>query len=209
MRRSAFFVAPLAAVALAVFASSADTSSGQSTSIDAGNFYFCAASFQNSICDSTVTVGSTVTWQVSSGIHTVTQCDASFATCPPSGGFDSGLLNDGDTFAQTFNTPGTIAFYCSFHPGQMRGRILVQAPTATPVASTPGPGGTPAPTTGATAAPSTVTSGPAQVPSSGGPTGSSVPWAIVALGVTLLVLGGVAGAGTLATVRIRAERSEN
>jgi len=215
MRRPALFVAPLAALVLAVLSSSAETSSAQSTNIDVGNFYFCAASFESSVCDTTVTAGSTVTWQVSAGSHTVTQCDASFTTCPPSGGFDSGLLNSGGTYSQTFSTPGTISYWCAFHPDQMRGRLVVQAqPTATPTPTpTAGPGSPtpsppPVPTTGSAGIPG-ATSGPVQVPNSGGSTGGSFPWVAVAMGMTLLTLGGAAGAGALATARIRAGGREN
>jgi len=202
MRRATFFVTFLVALGLAVLASSAATSRAQSTNIDVGNFYFCSAPFENGVCETMVTAGSTVTWQVSAGSHTVTQCDASFATCPPSGGFDSGLLSSGGTFSQTFSSPGTIPYWCAFHPTQMRGRILVQAqPTASPApTATAGPGSaTPAPATGTPRA----TSGPAQVPGSGGPPGDASPWIVMVLGAGLLILGAAAAAGTLATVRAR------
>ncbi len=117
--------------------------------IDVGNEFFCSASFQESVCDTPVVPGETVTWTVSAGIHSVTECDDSFSDCPPSGGFDSGLLGSGDTFSQTFNTPGTFPYFCSFHPDTMRGRIVVQAPTPAPTAApTTAPGG------GATTTPS-------------------------------------------------------
>ncbi len=77
----------------------------------------------------TVPVGTTVTWtNTGAAPHTVTADDKSF---------DSGLLNSGGTFSMTFNTPGTIGYYCAFHgaPGSgMFGKIVV-----TPAAAAPAP----------------------------------------------------------------------
>ena len=39
--------------------------------------------------------------------------------------FNSGGLAPGDTFEFTFEEPGEYAFFCSFHPTQMTGRITV------------------------------------------------------------------------------------
>jgi plastocyanin len=52
--------------------------------------------------------------------HTITADD---------GSFDSGILNPGDTFSLTFDTPGTSAYYCQIHGGPggvgMAGTIVV------------------------------------------------------------------------------------
>jgi len=201
MKRLALSTAALALISLATLAVSPRDGHAQATTIDTGNFFFCSASFENSVCETTVTVGSVVTWQVSGGVHNVTECDASFATCPPPGGFDSGLL-DGDTYSQTFNSPGTTSYYCAFHPDQMRGRILVQAqPTATTaptVTSSPRAQTPPVVTAGPTAV-----SGPAQIPASGGQTGDSLPWLALAIGMILVAIGGAAGGWALATARSR------
>ena len=111
MTRLVLAAAMLVVMVASTLALCAGSGRAQPVTIDAGNNYFCAPTFEDSVCETTVTVGSTVTWQVSGGIHTVTQCDASFSACPPGGGFDSGLLNSGGTFAHTFNTPGTIPYY--------------------------------------------------------------------------------------------------
>lgn len=66
--------------------------------------------------------GTTVTWTNSGRTpHTVTD-DPSKAinkadSALPSGGqpFDSGLLNGGDTFTHTFDTPGEYSYYCTPH----------------------------------------------------------------------------------------------
>src|SRR3990172_517710 len=113
----------------------------------------------------TLTVVFTVTWNNVSGFHTFTECDDTFSTCPPAGGFDSGNLLTGNSFSHTFDSPGAFEYLCSFHPTDMRGRITVQAaPTATPTpVPTAAPSGTAAPTSpGASPAPGSL-------PRAGGP----------------------------------------
>ena len=63
----------------------------------------------------TVKVGTTVTWRNSSGQHDVTARDGSFR---------SPTL--GDSYAHTFNKPGSYAYFCSFHPSEMRGEVVVE-----------------------------------------------------------------------------------
>lgn len=76
----------------------------------------------------TVTAGSTVTWTNNGAVaHTVTS---------DSGAFDSGSLDPGATFSQTFDTPGTFAYFCSIHPN-MTGTITVtEAAAAAPAEPT-------------------------------------------------------------------------
>lgn len=58
----------------------------------------------------TVPVGTTVVWRMEASVsHTVTADD---------GSFDSGTLNTGDTFSYTFETEGTLAYFCEFHGGR-------------------------------------------------------------------------------------------
>jgi plastocyanin len=65
-----------------------------------------------------VTTGTTVTWQNrGQAPHTVTASD---------GSFDSGLIAAGGTYSRTFDSPGTFAFACSFHP-DMSGTVVVDA----------------------------------------------------------------------------------
>ena len=58
-----------------------------------------------------VAVGTTVTWtnHGPSG-HTVTADD---------GSFDSGTVQPGSTFSQTFATAGTFSYHCNIHPDMM------------------------------------------------------------------------------------------
>jgi plastocyanin len=69
----------------------------------------------------TVPVGSTVVWNNNDDMtHTVTSGE---------GIFDSGLLEPGDIFTHTFNTPGEYLYFCEIHgdPGGlgMAGMIIV------------------------------------------------------------------------------------
>ncbi|HLH21303.1 MAG TPA: cupredoxin family copper-binding protein [Chloroflexota bacterium] len=74
-------------------------------------------SFQFSTPTLTVPAGTTVTWTNHDvEPHTVTADDRSFG---------SRGLDTNETFAFTFDTPGTYAYHCALHP-QMRGQIVVQ-----------------------------------------------------------------------------------
>ena len=58
-----------------------------------------------------VRAGTTVTWtNQDSAPHSVTF---------KNGMKDSGLLNQGQSFSYTFNTPGTYQYYCSVHPNMV------------------------------------------------------------------------------------------
>ena len=77
----------------------------------------------------TVSVGTTVVWtNAGKNPHTVTADDQSW---------NSDRLDPGQTFSQTFNTPGTFGYFCQFHgaPGSgMFGTVIVTggAPAAAP-----------------------------------------------------------------------------
>jgi nitrite reductase (NO-forming) len=64
-----------------------------------------------------IPVGTTVTWTNNDPgvMHTVTSV---------AGTFDSGPLNNGDTFSYTFDSPGEFDYLCTPHPW-MKGRISV------------------------------------------------------------------------------------
>ena len=63
--------------------------------------------------DITVKAGTTVTWTNSDDIpHTVTKEGG------PGAEFDSGDLDPGSTFEQTFDAPGKVDYVCTIHPGQ-------------------------------------------------------------------------------------------
>ena len=63
--------------------------------------------------DVTVDAGTTITWTNSDSVpHTVTKEGG------PGADFDSGNVDPGATFEQTFDEPGTVDYVCTIHPGQ-------------------------------------------------------------------------------------------
>ena len=63
--------------------------------------------------DVTVYAGTTITWTNSDQVaHTVTKEGG------PGADFDSGNVDPGATFEQTFDGPGTVDYVCTIHPGQ-------------------------------------------------------------------------------------------
>lgn len=152
--------------------------------VDAGNIYFCDASFENGICTTTVTAGDTVTWTIVDGFHTVTECDATHTQC--GNGFDSGPIGLGETFSQTFTAPGSYNYYCAIHPTGMQGVIVVQP------APTPTPSPTPVPS-GQSAGPTPT---PGSVPQVGGEPiggdGLSLPLLALVFGLPMIAAGGAA-----------------
>jgi LysM repeat protein len=72
----------------------------------------------------TIHVGTTVVWtnNETNGVqHTVT----SGSPGAPTGTFDSGTLNPGQTFQFTFNSTGTFPYYCRIHGEAMTGTVIV------------------------------------------------------------------------------------
>ena len=65
----------------------------------------------------TIKAGETITWtNDGSLVHTVT---------PDGASFDSGVLNKGDTWTHTFDSPGTFTYHCTPHPW-MKATVVVQ-----------------------------------------------------------------------------------
>ena len=63
-----------------------------------------------------ISVGTTVTWANRDNmLHTVTAVD---------GSFDSGFLDQGETFSYTFTQPGEFEYFCLPHPW-MRAKVIV------------------------------------------------------------------------------------
>jgi plastocyanin len=58
-----------------------------------------------------VSAGTTVTWRNTGGApHTVTAFN---------GAFDSGTLNPGGSYSQTFSDPGVYMYHCQIHPNMV------------------------------------------------------------------------------------------
>ncbi len=99
-----------------------------STTIQVGDIWFCNTTFENGVCETTISAGDTVVWDFDGTIqpHTTTACGASCDGPTASPLWDSGLIGAGSTFEYTFTEPGTFLYYCQVHPFLQRGRIIVQ-----------------------------------------------------------------------------------
>jgi plastocyanin len=87
----------------------ASADSGSAPQVTMGGLAFHPATVE-------VAVGESVDWLNDDAVpHTVTAND---------GSFNSGLLNAGDGFSNTFETPGTFDYFCAIHP-QMRATVTV------------------------------------------------------------------------------------
>jgi plastocyanin len=65
-----------------------------------------------------VKVGSTITWTNKDNMaHTVTADDNSF---------NSGSMNQGDTFKYTFNAAGTFKYHCVYHSNMLASVVVTQ-----------------------------------------------------------------------------------
>lgn len=83
------------------------------TQIEVGDYYFDPRVV-------TVTVGTTVTWEpVGDVVHTIESAES-----PPF--FRGGTSGAGSpVFRYTFRRPGTYAYFCEYHPGEMDAWIVV------------------------------------------------------------------------------------
>lgn len=71
----------------------------------------------------TVKAGTTVTWVNNDSVpHKVVPVSGSSDAI--ASGFGSANLSQGDTYSFTFNSAGTVDYYCQIHP-MMKGRITV------------------------------------------------------------------------------------
>ena len=174
------------------------TAAQETTTIAVGDLWFCDASFQDGVCETTINAGDTVAWDFSGAAlpHTTTECGATCDNPNDSPFWDSGTLSDGSTFQFTFDEPGSLLYRCTIHPTQMRGRITVLAsqeePTATPDGSSPPDDGPPA----ATAAAPPVTGQGMQSEA------GALLWTAVALAASGVALAGI-GAAALRRARAR------
>lgn len=171
-------IVALLTFAIAIFTSR--SASAATVAIEGGNNYFCSSAFDGGVCETNVAAGDTVTWTIVGGTHTITQCSEDFSACPPTGGWDSGIISKDDTFSQMFASPGTHAYRCELHPSEMRGKVVVAALTPSP---------TPTLTSEPTSAPvsGSTTATPAALPQTGGnPGGGAGVKLYVSLGLALL-----------------------
>ena len=89
-----------------------------------------------------VSAGSTVTWTIEGGAHSVTayhpENDRPRRVPEGAASFDSGVLDAGETFEHTFETPGVFNYLCRPHEGLgMVGVVVVEGPRGGPGATRP------------------------------------------------------------------------
>jgi plastocyanin len=115
IRKACRIAATALAVSLLVATSGSPRAQGETAKpptaeIKIDNFSFGPASL-------TVAPGTTVTWTNRDDIpHTVVADDKTFKSKP---------LDTDDTYAYTFDKPGTYPYFCSLHP-HMTGTVVVQ-----------------------------------------------------------------------------------
>jgi LPXTG-motif cell wall-anchored protein len=124
----------------------------------------------------TVFTGEPVTWtNTGARTHTVTSDQGTE--------LDSGNLAPAEGYGHVFETPGTFAYHCESHPGEMKGTITVVAAPATltpggsleptPPEGTLPPNFSPFPSTGPLSTlPPTSSPGPSPSPTTGSASGS-------------------------------------
>ncbi|MEX2157837.1 MAG: hypothetical protein WEB04_00345 [Dehalococcoidia bacterium] len=191
----------VAIVAVSAALLGATAASAQETvTIPAGDFYFCAPSYEGGVCETTISAGDTVVWDFSPSrsVHTTTECGTSCDAPTGAPLWNSGFLDSG-TFSYTFAQPGTYLYFCRVHPALQRGRIVVQSAPLQPTE----PGGTPGPTATLIAGGPT-SSTETSLPRTGqGPDASGSSWPLLALGVS-----GAIAAGASAFAYARGRRIE-
>ncbi len=114
-------------------------------SVSAANFVFAPVNL-------VIARGDTVRWTMDDAFpHTVTASD---------GSFDSGRLNQGQTFSRTFNQVGTFAYYCTLH-GTANGGGMYGTVTVGEAGAPPPPTPTPLPPTAVPPTPTPLPAAPA------------------------------------------------
>lgn len=102
------------------------------TAIDVGSAYFCDPSYFFGVCETTVPLGTEVTWTfVDGSVHDVTECGTNWSkgsSCTGDGGPDwASPLQSSGTYVRTFDQVGVYYYLCTLHPGFMKGTINVIA----------------------------------------------------------------------------------
>lgn len=122
---------------------------GTTCVVEIGDIWFCNVAYSVEACPTSVRAGDTVRWEyANTGLffHTTTECGSDCDSPTDSPLWDSGRLLPGESYAYTFNAPGTYLYYCTIHPSTQRGTIRVLEAATTPTATpTPGPPQTPTP----------------------------------------------------------------
>ncbi len=104
--------------------SSTSVQGGVSVDIPTGVGSNSSLNYEPAVTKVVVGLNNTITWVQQDPIpHTVT------STSVPTGAssFDSKTMNKGDSFSVTLSVPGTYDYACVYHPGWMKGSIIVLA----------------------------------------------------------------------------------
>ncbi len=107
--------------------SATSVQTGVLVEIPAGVGSNSSLNYEPAVTKVVVGLNNTITWIQQDPIpHTVT------STSVPNGAssFDSNNMNKGDSFSVTLSVPGTYEYGCVYHPGWMRGSIIVVAPVS-------------------------------------------------------------------------------
>ena len=148
----------------------------QETVVDVGDIWFCDQSQSGEECETTISVGDTVSWDFTPSTvfpHTVTECGESCISPVPKEEalWDSGLIPAGSTgedakFTYLFDTPGTYLYYCQVHGTGQVGRIVVLGDAEITITATapPPPTQTPTPSPTPTQTPTPPTPSPTATP---------------------------------------------
>ena len=74
----------------------------------------------------TVSAGTTLTWKnEDQTAHTVTSDSNDSTSAPAAAKFTSKILNPGDSYTHTFDTPGSYKYHCQIH-AYLKGEVIVQ-----------------------------------------------------------------------------------
>ena len=113
MRRVLIFSAVLALLSLsACIDDGADPIGDAPTEpVEISNFEFTPETL-------TISVGTAVTWENKASTSHTSNSDEAL--------WGSGTLAEGDEFSFLFEEAGTFPYFCTFHPDQMKGTIVVE-----------------------------------------------------------------------------------
>ena len=126
-------LAVLLVVAGAVLAMPSKPADAATVNVQASAYWFCNSSYYAGVCETTINVGDTVTWNYTGGIyalsHTTTECGGNSCNDPKPATplWDSGVVTPGGSYPFTFTQPGVYLYQCQVHTTQMRGQITVVA----------------------------------------------------------------------------------
>ncbi len=87
-----------------------------------------ALNFQPSTITVVIGVNNTVVWTNSDSVpHTVVTLSGPAPFNSPAAISSPASISAGSTFSFTFGTPGTYSYYCTIHPGWMKGTVIVKS----------------------------------------------------------------------------------